>query len=341
MDKQFQRDFLQARILKSGPRQLSEDGLAGLLFVVLSDLGIDARPYLKDPKTPPKIGPYFATDLKLIRCVMAQPVDRILWDLRDKVPDIFPYFACLCELHKRRTKFRWIIENQPLPTMEQVVPRSLLEYGLTKADVLASWLTWRKWLYDIDNRSAQETGYVFEPIIARALGGATYSARNSPVRRIGDTRKGRQIDCLVQNDAYELKMRMTIAASGQGRWDEELAFPTDCKASGFRPVLVVFDSTPSSKLEQLVARFKGAGGLAFVGDDAWSHIRERGGKTMGEFVLRYVRTPIDAIEEAQGALLPLQVLAAGGRFRVVVGDHVIVERTVERGELVEDDNTRE
>ena len=34
---------------------------------------------------------------------------------------------------------------------------------------------------------------------------------------------------------------MTIAASGQGRWKEELDFPADCKASGYVPVLVVLD----------------------------------------------------------------------------------------------------
>ena len=28
--------------------------------------------------------------------------------------------------------------------------------------------------------------------------------------------------------AYEFKLRVTIAASGQGRWKEELDFPSDC-----------------------------------------------------------------------------------------------------------------
>jgi hypothetical protein len=31
-----------------------------------------------------------------------------------------------------------------------------------------------EWLYDIDNRSAQETGYLFEPILAAAIGGIPY-----------------------------------------------------------------------------------------------------------------------------------------------------------------------
>jgi len=331
VDKQFERDFQQARILSSSPRQLTEEELAGLLFVVLSDLGVNPKPYLA--KDPPKIRDYFSTDLQNIRAKLKQPVDDTLWDLRAKVPDIFPYWACLCELHKRRTKFRWIVEQQPLPTMDQIVPRSLLEFGLPKADVLASWLTWRKWLYDVDNRSAQETGYVFEPILARALGGMAYSARRSPVRRRDDRDKGRQVDCLVKNDAYELKMRMTIAASGQGRWGEELTFPADCRASGFRPVLVVFDPTSSPKLLQLVEAFKAVKGLSFVGPDAWTHIRERAGKIMGTFIEKYIRTPIESIEAAEGALLPLALEASKGRFRVVVGGYVIVEREVKRGEL--------
>ena len=36
------------------------------------------------------------------------------------------------------------------------------------------------------------------------------------------------MDCLCNDRAYEIKIRMTIAASGQGRWGEELEFPEDC-----------------------------------------------------------------------------------------------------------------
>jgi len=44
----------------------------------------------------------------------------------------------------------------------------MLQYGQADPAALAVLLTWRKWIYDIDNRAAQETGYVFEPaLVAR------------------------------------------------------------------------------------------------------------------------------------------------------------------------------
>ena len=124
-----------------------------------------------------------------------------------QIPDFDTYFQNLCELHKRRRKYEMILQAQPLPTMLQVAPRALLEFGSIPASALASWLTWRKWFYDIDNRAAQETGYLFEPILASALGGTPYGSRNSPIKRTGDNSKGRQVDCIVGRDAYEFKLR--------------------------------------------------------------------------------------------------------------------------------------
>ena len=37
-----------------------------------------------------------------------------------------------------------ILSAQPMPTMIQVSPRSLIEYGQMDTEALASWLTWRK-----------------------------------------------------------------------------------------------------------------------------------------------------------------------------------------------------
>jgi hypothetical protein len=53
------------------------------------------------------------------------------------------------------------------------------------------------------------------------------------------TADGRQIDCLDVDAkiAYEFKLRVTIAASGQGRFAEELSFPVECRAAGLTPVL--------------------------------------------------------------------------------------------------------
>jgi hypothetical protein len=219
-------------------------------------------------------------------------------------PDADTYFSCLSALHKSRLKYYKILERQPVPTMDQVGPRSLLQYGQMAPPELAAFLLWRKWFFDIDNRAGQETGYLFEPIIAHAIGGVPASSKKSPVKRASDNRKGRQVDCIRGRLAYEIKIRVTIAASGQGRWREELEFPGDCVASGFRPVLVVLDPTDNPKLRELRAAFRSAGGEDFVGVEAWRHLDSVAGRTMATFLEKYVRRPIDTVLAATPAVLP-------------------------------------
>ena len=140
-------------------------------------------------------------------------------------PNADTYFSCLSTLHKSRLKYERILRTQPIPTIiDQVGPRGLLQYGSLGPKALTALLFWRKWMFDIDNSAAQETGYLFEPIIAAAIGGAPASARRSPVLRQG-TGRGQQVDCLKGDKAFEIKLRVTIAASGQGRWQEELDWP--------------------------------------------------------------------------------------------------------------------
>ncbi|MEC4814003.1 MAG: hypothetical protein SAK29_12125 [Scytonema sp. PMC 1069.18] len=67
------------------------------------------------------------------------------------VQDFDTYFKCLGEIHKRRRKYEKILKSQPLPKMVQISPRALLEFGIIASPALASWLTWRKWFYDVDN----------------------------------------------------------------------------------------------------------------------------------------------------------------------------------------------
>lgn len=226
------------------------------------------------------------------------------------VPDLDTYFYSLTELHKRRLRYENILSKQAFPRIEQVGPRAMLQYGQASPEAIAALLTWRKWIYDIDNRAAQETGYVFEPALIGALGGASFSASSSPVRRIGDPSKGRQVDCLVENAegrwAYEFKIRVTIAASGQGRWGEELLFPREAKAAGFTPVLVVFDATVNEKLTQLSKAYRDNDGLVFTGDDAWQHLEDQSGAVMGLFVEKYLRAPLVALleEEPEPTMLP-------------------------------------
>lgn len=260
--------------------------------------------------------------------------------------DFITYLKCLTELHKRRRKYGLILQRQPLPTMVQVSPRALMEYGPDfPPEALASWLTWRKFFYDLDNRSAQETGYLFEPILASAIGGEPKSSREKVVKRSADNSKGRQVDCWkVLPDgtalAYELKLRVTIAASGQGRFAEELSFADDCRQSGAKPILVVLDPTENNKLTELQAAFRHHGGEAYIGDDAWGHLEDEAGATMANFIERYVRRPVSEISAFETALandptrrgLVLLNLAArldGSQLSIRLGDH---ERTIERNE---------
>jgi hypothetical protein len=219
-------------------------------------------------------------------------------------PEAETYFSCLAALQKSRLKYYKILERQPLPTMDQVGPRSLLQYGQVSDMALATFLQWRKWLFDIDNRAGQETGYLFEPIIAHAIGGVPASAHKSPVKRSANKLKGRQVDCIRQKYAYEIKIRVTIAASGQGRWKEELEFPVDCRNSGFTPVLVVLDPTPNPKLTELCESFVAEKGAVYVGEKAWEHLNETAGPTLARFLENYVRTPIAQVLAASQTIPP-------------------------------------
>jgi len=250
-----------------------------------------------------------------------------------EVDDADTFFSCLAKLHKSRLKYEQILRRQPFPTFDQVGPRGLLQYGTLTPKGLMALLFWRKWLYDLDNRAAQDTGYLFEPILASAIGGAPVPAKRSPVKRRSNANKGRQVDCLLDRRAYEFKLRVTIAASGQGRWGEELDFPDDCRASGHTPVLVVLDPTRNPKLDELVERFVAAGGEAFVGDAAWAHLEDQAGATMSAFLETYVRVPLASLlAEADADMGGLTIAFSTGGVDILVGDETM---SVPRGDEAE------
>ena len=322
LNKQTRSLVNSVRVLGDGPLSvyLNDDELLRLCAVIAVDLGEEKL--VSDIATVEELAQgYYATPLAWFK----QPVPVIFsfehkfLELRDAIDDFITYFKGLCELHKRRLKFKLILENQAFPQMEQIVPRCLLEYGMRPSEALATWLVWRKWLYDIDNRSAQETGYLFEPILAAAIGDVPYAAKKSPVKRTDQPTKGRQVDCLDGKLAYEFKMRVTIAASGQGRFQEELDFARDCHGSGFTPVLLVLDPTPSARLDDLAAEYTKYGGTAYTGDDAWKHLEEKAGAVMGKFVEKYVRNPLREVDSGYGNLQPLYLANSGSVIEVQIG----------------------
>jgi hypothetical protein len=298
--------FSAARILGSGDDRvaLSENELFGLLTQCCGDLSIpETVSHLPPLSTPASSADYYRLPLAWFQipqtaCPTASGLVESLAACIAHEPDFGLYFANLAALHKRRRKYQRILSTQPRPTMNQIGPRSLLEFGGVQHELLAAWLVWRKWIFDVDNRAAQETGYLFEPVLASCLGGEAIGSRNSPVKRLNErgqtTDEGRQIDCYDGENqlAYEFKLRVTIAASGQGRFAEELSFPVECRAAGLTPVLVVLDATPSPRLTELIAKFAANGGKHYVGADAWAHMDSKAGKTMAVFLERYIRPPL-------------------------------------------------
>lgn len=319
------------KLRKSGASDLGvaldDERLGYLLALIIRDLGLNES-FREVPPDVPELYDRVDSGQLVIR---AGSFSTLFEQLLSKHPDADTYLFCLGTLLKARLKYERILQAQPIPTVEQIGPRSLLQFGQLNTPALAAFLFWRKWIFDIDNRAGQETGYLFEPILAQALGGVPYGGRNSPVRRDG-TGKGRQVDCVRDKDgvsfAYELKLRVTIAASGQGRWAEELAFPEDCRASRFVPVLVVFDETPNPKLKELEERFRNAGGHAFVGEAAWTHLENEAGVTMSRFIEKYVRQPIKAIlENAPSDLPPITFSITDGSLVVSIDeDQLVVTR---------------
>jgi len=291
--------FAKIRVLGQGSGRicLSEAELAWLLQITASDLGIAHKDeVLSISLDSPAF--YVATIPPVLPEEWSSlTVDALLQEfahLCAEKADARLYFTNLCSILKRRVKFQRILTTQAKPVIDQIGPRSLLEYGIMPTDLLGNWMLWRKWIFDIDNRSGQETGYLFEPVLASCMGGVSVASSNSPVKRIDDqgnqTSGGRQIDCLDVDGkiAYEFKLRVSIAASGQGRFGEELSFPIECKAAGLTPVLIVLDPTPSNRLTELKAAFETAGGKTHI-EDAWDFIESKAGDCMSTFIEKYLR----------------------------------------------------
>jgi len=330
--------FNKARVLGAGKQGIALDDRECSYLVAIIAEDLDLLDQFRE--LPQDIPSFFKTDnVAAIELPEGDPLP-LFERLVGMNADADTYFYCLATLHKSRLKYQRILRTQPLPTIDQVGPRGLLQYGSMPDSALAGFLFWRKWMFDIDNRAGQETGYLFEPIIAQAIGGTPAGAARSPVYRAGDrTRGARQVDCIREGAAYEIKIRVTIAASGQGRWSEELAFPADCRASNFKPILVVLDPTENEKLSALKKAFEEQGGAWFVGPQAWEHLGGLAGETMARFLDRYVHTPIRALlrEAPRGQDLPTLTMRMDSTRAIieVAGDRYSFPRAPEMDEATE------
>ena len=168
---EIKKSFSAARLLGIGDDRvtLSENELFCLLTQCCRDLGTAAEISKLTPLSslPPSTD-YYRLPLSWFQtpqagCPSAAVLVENLACCVAHEPDFRLYFENLATLHKRRLKYQRILSTQPKPTMNQIGPRSLLEFGGVDDGLLASWLVWRKWIFDVDNRAAQETGYLFEP----------------------------------------------------------------------------------------------------------------------------------------------------------------------------------
>lgn len=334
------RNLAKAQLAGAGGQGIPLDtrDCTYLLGVIVSDLELFSLFPELDQAT---ITPFFET---LPTGYGELPDSRFLelYERLIREPDVENYFLCLARLYKSRLKYERILETQPIPTMDQVGPRGLLQFGLMSPATLAYFMFWRKWTFDIDNRAGQETGYLFEPILASVMGGISFSASTSPIRRHKEPAKGRQVDCILpqQKLAYEMKIRVTIAASGQGRWQEELEFPIDCRQSGYTPMLIVLDQTDDPKLAQLRGAFEAAGGGAFVGQHAWAHLHEAAGAVMSSFLHRYIHVPLESLLGRVPAVIDglpeIRMVLRNDELRVHIGEEApfIIDRS-KPSELIE------
>lgn len=299
--------------------RLTDDAIRCLIYIATADLGIQLADTLAPQGVVPKLfDPDFVGGVVLPGAPVAELYEAAL----QANPEVETYVHSLASIHKARLKYRQVLSSQQFPSMDQVAPRGLLQYGQLSPAGLAALLVWRKWLFDLDNRAAQDTGYLFEPVIASAIGGTPASSAKSPIRRLGRA-GGRQVDCIKGQSAYEIKIRITIAASGQGRWAEELSFPAEARASGFEPILVVLDPTPNPKLAEVQRAFLQSGGRVYLGEDAWQHLRDEAGPEMGTFLENYVRLPLEDIYAAfdETETLPdLTVSDHGRQIHFSIGD---------------------
>lgn len=104
---------------------------------------------------------------------------------------------------------------------------------------------------------------------------------------------------ILQITDYELKLRVTIAASGQGRFAEELSFPVECQAAGYTPVLLVLDPTPSNRLAELSEKYIEYGGFLLQGEQAWEHMEQQAGNVMSIFIENYIKPAIKLVDDLE------------------------------------------
>ena len=119
---------------------LSDDACCYLIATIANDLGLGR----KFPAFPKRLPSFFGREPPSHLVLPGHDFSTIIEQLLEFDPNADTYFSCLAMLHKCRLKYARILERQPIPTMDQVGPRGLLQYGTMGARALAGFMLWRK-----------------------------------------------------------------------------------------------------------------------------------------------------------------------------------------------------
>src|SRR5262249_25693346 len=134
---EIKKSFSAARILGNGDDRvtLSETELFCLLTQCCRDLAISGSISKLPPlSAPPPNADYYRLPWEWLQpmrqtCPPASALVESLAACVAHEADFRLYFENLAALHKRRLKYQRILSGQPKPTINQVGPRSLLEFG--------------------------------------------------------------------------------------------------------------------------------------------------------------------------------------------------------------------
>jgi hypothetical protein len=149
----------KARAIGGGQQgvALDDETCAYLVAVIARDLGLLDRysRFRGFPDTEESIPDFFLTrPLSSLRLPGINFMD-LFQHLVAHDANSDTYFSCLATLHKSRLKYERILQTQPIPTIDQVGPRGLLQYGSLSPTALARFLFWRKWLFDVDDTDGE------------------------------------------------------------------------------------------------------------------------------------------------------------------------------------------
>ena len=133
LSKQDQTIWRKARAAGSGGQGIGlDDAMCGyLLGLIVHDLGLRSG----YPQVPAELADFFTVE----EFVSPFPnPGEVFEHLAHAVPDSVTYFSCLARLLKSRLKDARILSSQPFPTLDQVGPRGLLQYGKLSPAALSS-----------------------------------------------------------------------------------------------------------------------------------------------------------------------------------------------------------